>query len=101
MKLDPPTCGLELIHPLSSENDLYADHHITGMEMPPWYRFDHIYPAQMSIVWPQNGLPYPQEAADDGTKELSDIRGSGPLVSVEEYRQACSFVELLRLMCLT
>ena len=55
------------------------------MAAPLWYRFDHIYPAQMFIVWP-NGLPYPWEAVDNGTIELTRNRGSRPLVSVEEYK---------------
>ena len=81
----PLISDLRKIHFYSTENDLYADGHIIGMATPPWYRFDYIYPAQMSIVWP-SGSPHPQEAVDDGTMELTDKRGSGPLVSVEEYR---------------
>ena len=75
---------LPLCHELSIDNDLFYPARIIGMVAPAWYQYDHIYPVQRSLVWTFE-IPPPDEMADNGTLDLTDERGKGPLVSVETY----------------
>jgi len=86
------------ILPINYEHDLHFKAKIFGIVAPAWYCYDHIYPAQMSIVW-EYPLPYPPELIDNGTGSLTDNPGRGPLVSVEMYRYVCPFTTPLGRDC--